>query len=135
MSRLLKIIIPGLSIILILIGINNMNKEEVVFGNELKANSNLEVIQEQKVENFDLKGISIIYENGNTLLETAVTNTSDNDEYLKEFTIKLLENEKELTTLKGFVGDKIKAGETKIIDSYSGQDLTSATKIIYVVER
>ena len=94
MSRLLKIIIPGLSIILILIGINNMNKEAVVLGDELKANSNLEVIQEQQVENFDLKGISIIYENGNTLLETAVTNTSDNDEYLKEFTIKLLENEK-----------------------------------------
>ena len=47
MSRLLKIIIPGLSIILILIGINNINKEEVVFGDELKANSNLEVIQEQ----------------------------------------------------------------------------------------
>ena len=67
-------------------------------------------------------------------METTVTNTSDRDQYLKEFDIKVTDaSGNEMITLKGFIGDKLKAGESRVINSYCGEDLSTATNITYTV--
>ena len=39
-----------------------------------------------------------------------------------------------MITLTGFIGDTLKAGETRVIDSYCQDDLTNATKIVYSIK-
>jgi len=103
---------------------------------EVKVNTNEGVIKDQTVESFEMKQTSLIYENETTVLTTSVTNTSDKDEYLSEFIITFEDaTGNTLATLKGFVGDKIKAGETKVITSSIGEDLSSATKVTYTVSK
>ena len=103
---------------------------------DIKINNNEGVIKDQTVEVFELKNTSLIYENGNTTLETVVTNTSSKDEYLEEFKIKVTDaSGNEMITLTGFVGEVIKAGESKVINSYCGEDLSTATNITYTVIR
>lgn len=103
---------------------------------DIKINNNEGVIKDQTVEVFELKNTSLIYENGNTILETVVTNTSSKDEYLEEFKIKVTDaSRNEMITLTGFVGEVIKAGESKVINSYCGEDLSTATNITYTVIR
>lgn len=109
-------------------------KEEQL--DDVKVNINDGIIKEQQVEMFQFKNTSLIYEDGTTTLETSVTNTSNNEEYLKEFNIQILNrNGNEIITLVGFIGDNIKPGETKIISSYCGEDLSNGVSIIYTIKR
>ena len=40
-----------------------------------------------------------------------------------------------MVVLKGFVGEQMKAGESRVINSYYNEDLSAATKIVYTVIR
>lgn len=134
MKTMKKILLAVITIGLIT-GCGCSKKEETTTEGP-KANTNEGVIKDQTVETFELKNTSLVYENGTTVLTTSVTNTSNKDEYLKEFEIRVEDNSgNELVTLKGFVGSTIKAGETKMINSYCGEDLSNATKITYTVIR
>ena len=135
MEKVIKILIIGTLTIGLTTGCGCSKKEKQP-QEDIKANTNEEVIKDQKVEEFELKNTSLIYEDGNTTLETTVTNTSNKDSYLKEFDIQVLDSEgNEIVLLKGFVGDNIKAGESKVINSYYHEDLSDAAKIIYTVIR
>ena len=135
MEKVIKILIIGTLTIGLATGCGCSKKEEQP-QEDIKANTNEEVIKDQKVEEFELKNTSLIYEDGNTTLETTVTNTSNKDSYLKEFDIQVLDSEgNEIVLLKGFVGDNIKAGESKVINSYYHKDLSDAAKIVYTVIR
>lgn len=132
--KLIKKIMIGLFTIGLITGCGSSKKEEPQ--EDIKVNTNEGVIKDQTVEVFEFKKTSLIYENGTTTLETTVTNTSDSDQYLEEFIIKVTDaSGNEMITLRGFVGDKIKAGESKIINSYCGEDLSTATNITYTVAR
>ena len=102
----------------------------------IKVNTNENVIKDQELEVFKFTNTSLIYENGTSVLETTVTNTSDQAQYLKEFKI-LVKNEagEEIITLTGFIGDSIAAQETKTISSSYGDDLTKAASIEYSIVR
>lgn len=127
-------IIMGVFTIGLITGCGCSKKEEQQ--EDIKINNNEGVIKDQTVEVFELKNTSLIYENGNTILETVVTNTSSKDEYLEEFKIKVTDaSGNEMITLTGFVGEVIKAGESKVINSYCGEDLSTATNITYTVIR
>ena len=127
-------IIMGVFTIGLITGCGCSKKEEQQ--EDIKINNNEGVIKDQTVEVFELKNTSLIYENGNTTLETVVTNTSSKDEYLAEFKIKVTDaSGNEMITLTGFVGEVIKAGESKVINSYCGEDLSTATNITYTVIR
>lgn len=132
--ELIKKIMIGLFTIGLITGCGSSKKEEPQ--EDIKVNTNEGVIKDQTVEVFEFKKTSLIYENGTTTLETTVTNMSNKDEYLEEFIIKVTDAYgNEMITLRGFVGDKIKAGESKIINSYCGEDLSTATNITYTVAR
>lgn len=101
---------------------------------EIKSNTNEGIIKDQQVEVFEFKNTSLVREENNTVLETTVTNTSSTDQYLEEFKIEIKDKDGNIMeTLIGFVGDKLKTGESKVINSYCGTDLTTATDIVYTV--
>lgn len=117
--------------VLVLTGCGNKKEQDGA-----KINTNNDVIKDQTVEEFKMENTMLIYEDGRTTLETTVTNTSSETAYLKEFEIKVLDAEgSEITTLIGFVGSEIKAGESKVITSYCGEDLTNAVSLNYTVIR
>jgi len=134
-----KIMIGGLVLTLALsltgCGCSKKDKKEEK-KEEIKVNTNEGVIKDQKLEVFEFKNTSLIYDNGTTRLETTVTNTGSETEYLAEFKIHVKDKDgNEIIELTGFIGDNIKAGETKTIDSYYGQDLSHATNIEYEIVR
>lgn len=101
---------------------------------EVQANTKEEVVGDKTLGVFQFTNTSLIWQNGTTALETTVTNTSDSDATLKEFLIHVKDNDgNEITTMPGFVGDVIKAHETKTINSYHYANLTNAASIEYEV--
>ena len=111
---------------------NIINEEE----NNIKVNNNEDVIKDQALEVFTFTNTSLVYENSTSVLETLVTNTSDTTQYLIEFKIIVKDDTgKEIITLTGFIGDSIEAGESKLIRSSYGSDLTKAASIEYEIIR
>lgn len=101
-----------------------------------QVNTNTGVIEDKVLEEFTFTNTSMIYENNETTLVTTVTNTSTETSYLKEFLINAKDSEGNIiVTLKGFVGESIPAGESKIITSYVSADLTKANSISYEIVR
>jgi len=132
--KIVKLIIIGISAIGLLTGCGCDKKEEKE--PEIIVNMNEGVVKDQTVEVFDMKNTSLVYEDGTTKLETTVTNTSNKEQYLKEFKIKVLDTEGNIIiTLTGYVGSTIKAGESEIINSFCGKDLSKANNIVYEIIR
>lgn len=111
---------------------NEEKKEE----SGIKVNTNQDVIKDQQLEVFTFTNTSLIYENGTSVLETIVTNTSNETQYLEEFNI-IVKNDKgeEIITMTGFVGESIAAQESTTILSSYGDDLSTAASIEYTIKR
>jgi len=103
---------------------------------DVKVNTNEEVIKDQELEVFTFTNTSLVYENGTSTLETVVTNTSDQEQYLTEFKI-IVKNDagEEIVTMTGFVGSSIEAHGTETIISSYGDDLSKAASIEYTIVR
>lgn len=108
--------------------------EEKTVEENIKVNLNENVIKDQQLEVFTFTNTSLIYENGTSTLETLVTNTSDQEQYLTEFKI-IVKNEagEEIVTMTGFVGASIEAHGTETIISSYGDDLSNAASIEYSI--
>lgn len=101
---------------------------------EVKANTNEEVIKDRTLGVFQFTNTSLVWENGSSLLETTITNTSDEDAKLQGFKIHVYDAQgNEMITMDGFVGDSIGAHESRTMDSYHYEDLTSAARVEYEV--
>ena len=99
---------------------------------EIKSNINENVIKDQTLDVFTFKNTSLIYKDGYSILETLVTNTSNEKQYLEEFKIHIKDEKGNvIVTLTGFIGDSIEANSSKRIVSTYGEDLTNATSIEY----
>lgn len=98
----------------------------------VKANTKENIIKDQTLGVFKFTRTSLLYKDGTSYLETSVTNTSDSAQTLQEFKIHVKDSkDNEIVTLTGFVGDKIDAGDTKVITSSYGADLSKAESIEY----
>lgn len=134
MKKIVNISLILLIGIFLLTGCGNKEKENEE--TDTKVNTNENVVKDQTLENFKFENTSLVYENGNSVLETIVTNTSSETTYLKEFKIMVKDaSGNEIVTLKGFVGDSLGAGESRTITSSYGDDLTEAKSITYEVIR
>ena len=79
---------------------------------------------------------SMVTTNGITKLTTSVTNDTDTDYKLNEYMIIIKDKEgKEIVKIPGYVGDTIKAGETRTINSSVDIDLSKAASIEYEVKK
>ncbi len=102
----------------------------------IKTNTEKEVIKDREVDGMKLTNSSVITTDGVTEITTTVTNPKSEDYYLEEF--KMIVKDKNgdvIITLPGYVGEVIKAGETKTIRSSVSMDLSTAKSIEYEVTK
>ena len=134
MKKLGIALLVGVSAIGLLTGCDSKDKENKKEKEKetVVSNTNSDVIKDQNLGVFEFQNTSLIYENGQSILEVEVTNTSSTDQRIVEFNIIVKDaNDQEIITLVGFVGDVIKAGESKVITSSCGKDLSKAASISY----
>lgn len=113
---------------------NNSKKDEKA--PVVKTNTEEEVVKDRVVDGIKLTNTSLTTTNGISQLITSVTNDSDQDYRLEEFRIIVKDADgKEIANLPGFVGDVIKAGETRTIDSSVDLDLSKAKSVEYEVKK
>ncbi len=125
------LIIGTLIVVAKINGKNTTEKEDKVIINNEK-----DVIKDQEIDGLKLTNTSLIYENGISKLETTVENNTGSDYNLVEFSIIVKdENDKEIIVLPGYVGETIKNGEIKKINSSTDMDLSKAKKIEYSVKK
>lgn len=135
MKKIVTMLVIGVCTMSLVTGCGCSKKTENNNGGP-KVNTNEDVIKDQTLEVFHFTNTSLIYENGSTKLETTVKNTSSETAYLKEFKIHVKDaNGKDMEVLIGFIGDHLKAGESRVIDSYSIVDLTNAVSMEYEIVR
>ncbi len=136
MKKLTIMMLIGILTVTMTTGCGCTKKEKENEEPETKANTNEDVIKDQKVEVFEFTNTSLVYENGMSTLGTTVTNTSEEAVTLTEFNIHVKDaNGNEIVELKGFVGEELKAHESRLITSYCTADLTTASSITYEVIR
>lgn len=134
MNRILKFIMVITLTTILATGCGCQKTKDEKTKEETKVNTNENVTKDQEVEVFKFTNTSLIYEDGNSKLQTTVTNTSNETAYLAEFLIHVKdENGNEIVTMTGFVGDSIEANSSKVIDSVYGDDLTNASSIEYEI--
>lgn len=98
--------------------------------------TNEDVVGDKEVDVFKLSKTSLVYENGSSTLITSVYNSSTETQYIKSFNIEIKDDSnKVITTLIGYIGEEIAAGETRQITSSTDLDLTDASKIEYKVNK
>lgn len=103
---------------------------------EVKVETKKNQYEKQVVENFEFKNIYLTYEDNVSTLKSTVTNIGTEVEEIKEFKIHVKnELNQDIIVLTGFIGDKIRPGETKEIISNYGSDITNASYIKYEIIR
>lgn len=101
---------------------------------ETVINTNEDVIKDQTFDGLQMTNTSLVTTDGISSLVTEVTNNTGSDYYLNEFTITVKNADGTVVaTLPGYVGEVIRNGETKTINSSIDIDLSSATSIEYSV--
>ena len=114
----------------------NKKEEKKEQKEEVKVNTNKDVIKDQEVDGIKMTNTSFVTTNGITKLVTNVTNSSDEDYSLEEYIIIIKDKEgNEIVRIPGYVGDTIKAGETRTINSSVDRDLSDAGSIEYEVKK
>ena len=132
MKKTIKIILIGIIGLNIITGC--FKKEEKK--EEVKVNTNENVVKDQEVEGLKMTNTSLVYENGTTVLVTEVINEKEEDITVKRIRIKVKNKEGNiLTTLIGTIADTIKPGESRTIETETPLDLSKAESVEYSVEK
>lgn len=113
-------------------GCSKQKKEEP----KISVNTEKDVVKDQTVDGIKMTNTSLTTVNGVSTLVTKVTNDTAADYELKEYKIIIKdENGNVITTIPGYVGTTIKAGETRVIDSSTNADLSGAKSVEYEVSK
>ena len=100
------------------------------------VNVNKGVVEDQEVEVFTFTNTSLVWDDNASNLITVITNTSDEEQYLKGFNVHVYDgNGNEIALMTGYVGAKLKAKEVRQMSTGHYKNLTDAYKIEYEVLR
>ena len=136
MKKIVILTLSALLLVGLITGCGCKKKEKETKKDEVKVNTNKEVIKDQEVDGIKMTNTSMVTTNGITKLTTSVTNDTDTDYKLNEYMIIIKDKEgKEIVKIPGYVGDTIKAGETRTINSSVDIDLSKAASIEYEVKK
>lgn len=104
---------------------------------QVQANTETGVIEDKELGVFKFENTSLTYDQGNSFLETTVTNNSDEVQNLEGFWIHVKDKDgKEIVTLEGFFGGTLAAHESKVISSTYGDNLINVAKeITYEIKK
>ena len=109
---------------------NNENND----GSTIEPNTNQGVVADKEVDVFTLKNTSLLWDGNQSELETTITNTSDEDAYIKGFNVHVYDSEgKEIATMYGYVGSKIKAHSSRVLSTGHYENLSNASRVEYEV--
>ena len=101
---------------------------------DVKVNTEKEVVKDREVEGIKLTNTSLVTTDGVSEVTTTVTNPTSEDYKLDEYRIIVKDAKGDIIiTLPGYVGDTIKAGETRTIKSSVSMDLSKAKSLEYTV--
>lgn len=101
---------------------------------EIIVNTNEDVVKDQTFDGLQMTNTSLVTTDGISTLVTEVANNTGADYYLNEFTITVkAEDGSVIATLPGYVGEVIRDGEVRTINSSIDIDLSKATSIEYSV--
>ncbi len=83
-----------------------------------------------RTEDFEFQTNSVNFENGNSIFDIKVKNTSDSEKYINEFIMHVKDaNGEDLANLFGNVNGNIEAGGERIISCSFGGDLSNYSKL------
>ena len=117
-------------------GCTNKDNKKNNAKDDVKVNTEENVIKDQTFEGLTFTNTSLTTTNGVSTLITEVSNSTGSDYTLEEFTITIKNKAGEvITTIPGYVGDVIKNGETRTINSSIDIDLSNASSIEYSVKK
>ena len=134
MKKTIKTLLIGILTISLLTGCGCSKKEQPQ--DDIKTNTNEDVIKDQVVDGITMTNTSMVTTNKTTKLTASVTNNTDKDYVLDEYMIIVKDEDgNQIVKIPGYVGDTIKAGETRTISSSVDIDLSKAASIEYEVKK
>ena len=93
-------------------------------------------LSDQTIDGLSFEKASLEVINGVSTYTVEVTNDLDKDYSLKNINIIFKDTSgNEIETLLGYIGDKLKVGETKLIDASIDKELTDIGSIKYVINK
>ncbi len=135
MKRVAKLWISGLMIFASLFVVTGCHKSgSGDLPSTVVVNPNLLV--DKKVDDFQFTNTNITITNGATAFSTTITNTTNQDQYIKNVIIRFYdENENVIQELVGLVVDKIPANKHRTISANHFADLSQASSVSYEIIR
>lgn len=101
---------------------------------EESYNTNKGVIEDKEIGGLKLTNTSLVSKKYSAILVTQVSNLTDSDITVGFFKIHVKDKKgNEITTLPGYVGGEVPAGESREITSYADINLDNAYKIEYEI--
>ena len=136
MKKVISLSITMLLVLGLVTGCGCNKKDKENKKEEVKVNTNKDVVKDQEVDGIKMTNTSLVTTNGISKLVTNVTNSSTKDYKLDEYIIIIKDKKgEEIVRIPGYVGDTIKAGETRTINSSVDRDLSNAGSIEYEVKK
>ena len=102
---------------------------------KIKTNLNENVIKEFEIEGLKISRSSLVYENGRSILTTAITNISNTVVIIDSIDAIYTDEDGVETILPIVVGDPMVQGQTIYVKSETDVDLTKAVSIEYRVRK
>lgn len=142
MKKIINISLLLLLSLTLVVGCNKNNKQNDEVdnntGNDTKptveVNMNEDVIKNQNIDGIEITNTSLVYEDGISYLKATVTNHTGTDYELSEYRISVKDsNGNVIVTIPGYIGNILKDGESKLINTMISEDLSKATSIEYEV--
>lgn len=123
-----KILIIISLVVFLLIGIF------LLIGNSF-GESNRGYLRNQSVDGLSFENAELIYENGVTTFIVDVYNESGDVYSLKNISINLKDENNNVTTLIGYIGETLEKDESKLITASIDKDLSSSNNLEYVINK
>ena len=99
------------------------------------ADPNSGYLRNQSVDGISFENAELVYENGVTTFTVEAYNESGDIYTLKNISINLKDEDGDVTTLVGYIGESLEKDEAKLITASIDQDLSSSVNLEYVVNK
>ena len=123
-----------ITVSLIILNITTGCGKKKIKNENVKINTNENVIGDQKIDALSFTNTSLVYEDNTSIFKTLVTNNSKKIIEFSKIEIHIKDEfGKEIVVLPGYVGDKIESGQSYLLTASYPNDLTKAKSVTYEI--
>ena len=131
-----KILISMTIVLVATLLLTGCGKKKEETKNDVKSNTEENVIKDQEVDGLKMTNTSLTITNGISTLVTEISNNTGSDYQLQQFDIIVKDKKGNiLATIPGYVDETIKNGTTTTIDTSVDIDLMNATSVEYKIKK